>query len=179
MSSTDHPAPQPYWNPYLAGFGVGLSLLAAFVFMGRGLGASGAFAAVTGAGVSAVAPEWAKHHAYFSDYASGAPLREWLVFEVMGVFLGGLVSGLLANRTRFTVEHGPQWTRARRFTFALAGGVVMAFGAKIAGGCTSGQGLTGGALLNAGSWAFLGSMFAGAYGVAWFVRKQWVPARKP
>ena len=172
MSNDTH-APQPYWNPYLAGFGVGLALLAAFVFMGRGLGASSAFAAFAGAGVSAVAPEFAKHHAYFADYATGNPFKEWLVFEVMGVFLGGLVSGLLANRTRLIIERGPQWTNAKRLVFAFGGGAIMAFGAKIAGGCTSGQGLTGGALLNAGSWLFMGAMFAAAYGVAYFIRKQW------
>ena len=37
----------------------------------------------------------------------------------------------------------------------------MAFGAALARGCTSGQALTGGALLNAGSWAFMLSVFAG------------------
>ena len=41
-SSVATRAPQPYWNPYLAGFGLGLVLLASFVIMGRGLGASGA-----------------------------------------------------------------------------------------------------------------------------------------
>ena len=34
--------PQPYWNPYVSGIGLGLVLLAAFVVMGRGIGASGA-----------------------------------------------------------------------------------------------------------------------------------------
>ncbi|MBF8248605.1 MAG: putative transporter component, partial [Bacteroidetes bacterium] len=37
---------QPYSNPYLAGLGLGLVLLAAFVVMGRGLGASGAFSSL-------------------------------------------------------------------------------------------------------------------------------------
>ena len=56
---------------------------------------------------------------------------------------------------------------------AFAGGVLMAFGAALARGCTSGQALTGGALLNVGSWAFMMMVFAGAYAVAYFVRWQW------
>jgi hypothetical protein len=50
---------------------------------------------------------------------------------------------------------------------------VAAVGAKLAKGCTSGQALTGGSQLNAGSWIFMLSVFAGAYALAWFVRKEW------
>ena len=49
----------------------------------------------------------------------------------------------------------------------------MAFGAALGRGCTSGQALTGGAILNAGSWIFMMCFFGGAYGAAWFVRRQW------
>src|SRR5206468_11378754 len=45
--------PRPYANPYLAGVALGLVLLAAFVIMGRGLGASGAFASTAAGVVSA------------------------------------------------------------------------------------------------------------------------------
>ena len=56
---------------------------------------------------------------------------------------------------------------------AFAGGILMAFGAHLARGCTSGQALTGGALLNVGSWAFMLMVFVGGYAVAWFMRWQW------
>ncbi|MCP4628015.1 MAG: YeeE/YedE family protein, partial [bacterium] len=48
------------------------------------------------------------------------------------------------------------------------------FGAMMARGCTSGQALSGGATLALGSWAFMMAMFAAAYGVAYFFRKQWI-----
>lgn len=169
-----NPTPRQYMNPYLAGFGIGLMLLAAFVTMGRGLGGSSAFATAAGVTVAGLAPGFASDHAYFADYATASPFSEWLVWEVLGVFVGGLVSALLANRARFTVERGPRFTNPRRLALAFLGGVVMAIGAKLASGCTSGQALTGGALLNAGSWAFIMAMFGAAYGVAWFLRKQWV-----
>ena len=161
-------------NPYLAGFGIGLMLLLAFVTMGRGLGGSSAFATAAGVTVVHVAPDFAAQSSYFAEYIDAHPWTEWLVWEVMGVFLGGLLSGLLANRARLTIEHGPRFTPAKRLVLAFVGGTIMAFGAKLALGCTSGQALTGGSLLNVGSWVFMMSMFASAYGIAWFVRKEWV-----
>lgn len=62
---------------------------------------------------------------------------------------------------------------AGRLVLAFAGGVLMAVGGKLAGGCTSGQALTGGALLNVGSWIFMRMVFAGGYAVAYFFRRQW------
>lgn len=164
--------PKPYMNPYFAGVGLGLVLLTAFVTMGRGLGGSSAFATASGALVAEVAPKYAEGSPYFSQYLEH-PFQDWLVFQVLGLFVGGLISGLFANRAHTTVEKGPRITTRWRLVFAFVGGVVMAVGAKLASGCTSGQALTGGALLNAGSWAFMMSMFVGAYGAAWFLRKQW------
>ena len=169
--------PQAYSNPYLAGFGLGLVLLAAFVIMGRGLGASGAFSTLVAVATQAVAPEHTRHNEFFAEYlGTGAsnPLKDWLVFEVIGLFAGGFISGALAGRVRRTVEKGPAISTSGRFWLAFAGGAAMGIGAKLARGCTSGQALTGGALLNLGSWAFMMCVFAGAYAMAYFVRRQWL-----
>jgi uncharacterized protein len=167
---------QPYWNPYFAGIGLGLVLLAAFVIMGRGLGASGAFTSLVSVGVNAVAPEHAKSNGFFSEYIGDGthnPLKEWLVFEVLGVVVGGFISGSLARRIKGTIEKGPRISVRSRMFLALFGGILMGFGAKLARGCTSGQALTGGALLSVGSWAFMLAVFAGGYAVAYFFRRQW------
>jgi uncharacterized membrane protein YedE/YeeE len=176
MSPPTSPA-QPYWNPYLAGFGLGLVLLASFVIMGRGLGASGALTSTAAATVHAVAPAHAKASAFYSEYLGDgtvSPFKDWLVFQVIGVFVGGLLSGAFANRIGVTVEKGPRISKTARFVFAFVGGAILAVGAKLALGCMSGQALTGGALLNAGSWAAMMCIFGGAYGLAWFVRRQWL-----
>lgn len=175
--SVEKPSPKPYWNSYWAGFGLGLVLLASFVIMGRGLGASGAFTTAVATAVHGVAPAHAEGNAFYSEYlgdGTRSPLKDWLVFEVLGVFAGGFLSGVLANRLKFTVEKGPHIDSARRLIFAFVGGGLMGIGAKIALGCTSGQALTGGALLNVGSWAFMCCVFGGAYAVAYFFRKQWI-----
>ena len=176
MNAVEHTA-RPYWNPYLSGFGLGLVLLASFVIMGRGLGASGAFTTAVATAVHEVAPSHAEHNAFYAEYlgdGSRSPLKDWLVFEVLGVFVGGFLSGVLANRVKLTVEKGPRIDRPWRLFFALVGGALMGIGAKIALGCTSGQALTGGSLLNVGSWAFMMCVFGGAYAVAYFFRKQWI-----
>ena len=168
---------RPYWNPYAAGIGLGLVLLASLVIMGRGLGASGAFSSLVATGVVTVAPEHAQANPYFSEYigdGTKSPLMDWLVFEVIGVFAGGFLSGALAGRVRRTVEKGPRISIRGRLTYAFVGGTIMGIGAKFARGCTSGQALTGGALLNVGSWAFMMCVFAGAYAMAYFVRRQWI-----
>jgi hypothetical protein len=163
-------------NPYLAGIGLGLVLLASFVLVGRGLGASGAFNSVIAWAVDAVAPAHARNNEFLAGYlgdGSASTLKSWLVFEVIGVFAGAMLSGLLAGRTKVMTEKGPRVSVRARLAMAFAGGMLMAFGAALARGCTSGQALTGGALLNLGSWAFMMMVFAGAYAVAYFVRWQW------
>lgn len=168
--------PAPYMNPYLAGVGIGVVLLVAFVVMGRGLGASGAFSSAVAAGVSSVAPERARtlepYAAYMGDERRG-PLRDWLVFEILGVTLGGLLSARLAGRLRRGIHKGPRATARARMIFALGGGTIMGFGAKLARGCTSGQALTGGALLSVGSWLFIAAAFAAAYAFSPLFRRQW------
>ncbi len=167
--------PQPYANPYLAGIGLGLVLLSAFVIVGRGLGASGAANAFVAWLTSLVAPEYARSNEFLADYLTGEahPLKAWLVFEVAGVFAGAFLSGLLARRVVGGVERGPRASIALRLVLAFAGGIFMGFGAALARGCASGQALTGGALLNLGSWAFMMCFFAGAYAAAPLLRREW------
>lgn len=166
----------PYMNPYLAGVGLGLVLLAAFVIMGRGLGASGAFSSLVAWLAGLAAPEHAQANTFYADYLEsgvGHPLKDWLVFEVLGVVVGGFLSGLFAGRVRRGIERGPRISAGGRLTLAFVGGALMGIGAKLARGCTSGQALSGGALLSAGSWAFMLMVFAGGYAAAWFLRRQW------
>jgi uncharacterized protein len=165
---------QPFWNPYLAGVALGLVLLATFLIMGKGLGASGAANRIGIIAVSTVAPGHAHHNAEMSRVVSaGHPLDDWLVFEVLGVFLGGGVAAYTAGRMGRRVIKGPRSSTAMRLALALCGGVLMGVAARFARGCTSGQALSGGALLSVGAWAFMMMVFAGGYAGAYFVRKEW------
>lgn len=169
--------PKPYSNPYLVGLSLGLVLLAAFLIMGRGLGASGAISTAVAVGVSKVAPEHASQNNFYKEYLgdeTANPFKDWLVFQILGVIVGGFVSGMLSHRVKVTIEKGPNISTRNRLIFAFIGGAFIGFGAKMARGCMSGQALTGGALLNLGSWAAMMAIFAAAYGLAYFVRRQWL-----
>ena len=166
--------PRPYADPYLTGVVLGLVLLAAFVLVGRGLGATGAFASVASTLVNAVSPGGAQHNAFFADrLPTGGLWSDWLVVEIAGVFVGGWASAALARRLRVTVERGTSLGVAQRLGRASAGGAVMGVGAVLARGCTSGQALTGGALLSVGSWLFMFGAFGAAYLAAWLLRSAW------
>jgi uncharacterized protein len=168
-------AAKPYWNPYFVGFLLGLVLLATYVVTGRGLGATGAFSSVAAWLAGLFSTEHvasnAVHSRYFND---GAPLLSWTLFLLIGAFIGALVSGLQGGRVGMTIERGPRVTDNQRLVLAFGGGFLAAFGAKIAKGCTSGQALTGGSILNVGSLVFMVSVFLAAYALAYFVRKEWI-----
>ena len=168
--------PRPYWNPYVAGLLLGGALLASFLVLGAGLGAS-AVPIRCGAWLeSLVAPQHAHDSRFFGEkYLAGPahPLRYYLTFMFVGTFLGGLLSAVLARRANVTVERGKAFSAKKRLLLALAGGVLIGYASALASGCTSGQALTGGALLANGSIAFMICVFAGGYGAAYFVRRQW------
>jgi len=165
-----------FWNPYLAGVALGLVLLAAFLVTGSGLGASGAANRMGAAAVNAVAPAHADATPQLAKLkaSSHSILDDRLVFMVLGVVLGGAVAAYTAGRMGRKVIKGPRMKSSRtRLVLALTGGVIMGVAARLSLGCTSGQALSGGALLSVGSWIFMFSVFGGGYGMAYFVRRQW------
>jgi uncharacterized membrane protein YedE/YeeE len=166
--------PLPYANPYLAGVGLGLALLTAFVLAGRGLGASGAFATAGATAMHAGAPEAVARNAYLAAHLDPRGLlHDWLVVEILGVMIGGWCSAALAGRLAVRVERGPHAGVRARLVAAVAGGVVMGAGAVLARGCTSGQALTGGALGSVGGWLFIAGAFPAAYLVALATNRSW------
>ncbi|MBF0409633.1 MAG: YeeE/YedE family protein [Candidatus Riflebacteria bacterium] len=164
-------SPQPA-NPYLAGFILGLALLASFLLLGTGLGASAGLARLTAWCGLCVAPGHFSATEYFGAWGT-QPLNYYLVFMLLGTFLGGMVSALLSGRHSLQVERGQACPVSSRLLFALIGGVLAGFASRLAQGCTSGQALTGSALLLTGSLIYLGCVFAGGYAAAWFFRRQW------
>lgn len=163
-------------NPYLAGVLLGLVLIAAFMISGRGLGASGAMKSTIVAGVNKVAPEYAAQDAFYSKYVGEGkkPMKAWLVFEMLGVLIGGFLSGVISGRVKLQTEHGPNITSRKRLGFALAGGVLFGIGSQIGRGCTSGSALTGMAVLSTAGFVSMISIFGTGYVFAYFFRKNWL-----
>ncbi len=165
-----------YMNPYLAGFLLGFVLLMAFFFSGRGLGASGAVKRTLVYTLEKAAPAHTAENHYFGKYvADGAnPLNNWLAYEMLGVVIGGFISGAISGRLKLKIEHFPGISSRRRLVFALVGGVLFGFGSQLGRGCTSGAALTGMAVLSLGGFITMAAIFGTAFAAAYFFRKNWI-----
>lgn len=164
-------------NPYLAGFLLGLVLLATVFLTGRGLGASGAIKDVTAALTDLAAPKHAESSMFFSKYVGPGkepPLKQWLVFEVVGVLIGGFLSGLVSDRLKAVTEKGPRVSDRKRWLFAFLGGALFGIGAQFARGCTSGAALSGMAVLSTAGFITMLAIFGTGYALAFFARKLWI-----
>jgi len=166
-----------YLNPYVGGVLLGLVLLAANFVSGRGLGASGAIKSTVVTAVTAVAPASLENSGFvkeFKESHSGNPMKTWLVFEMLGVLVGGFLSGAFAGRLKLQVEHFPGITSRKRLLLALSGGILFGFGSQLGRGCTSGSALSGMAVLSLGGFVTMMAIFGTAFAMAYFVRKNWI-----
>jgi hypothetical protein len=166
---------KPYANPYLGGAILGVVLFLAFFLTGNGLGASGGLNRYVVFLEDLFAPEHVDRVAYLLKMAGGEKnaLDDWIVFITTGAILGGFVSGWINGRLKVETNKGPRISNRMRWFMAFSGGTIMAYGARMARGCTSGQALSGGSTLSAGSWTVMFAIFAGAYALAYFLRKFW------
>jgi uncharacterized membrane protein YedE/YeeE len=164
-----------YVNPYIGGLLLGLVLFLSFLITGNGLGASGTISRIAVYIEDIIAPAHVDRTPYLLRMAGGSknPLDDWIVFVTIGTLLGGLISGILNGRARFETTKGPNISTRTRWLLAFIGGILFSYGARLARGCTSGQALSGGASLSAGSWAVMFAIFGGAYGLAYFLRRAW------
>jgi uncharacterized membrane protein YedE/YeeE len=166
-----------YMNPYLAGLLLGLVLLSAIFVSGRGLGASGAVKSAVVAAVVTAAPAHAEAAPFYREYTgehAGNPLKQWLVFEVIGLAVGAFLSGLLSNRLGWATEKGPGISGAARLAFALVGGALFGVGAQLARGCTSGAALSGMAVLSTAGFVTMLAIFGTGHAAAYFFRRLWI-----
>lgn len=151
---------RPFWPPMFAGLALGLVLMLTFLFTGHGLGATGFTTRLTAWLWSFAAPEAASGNSYLGPMLDdGRPLASWISWEVVGVALGALGGAYSAGRWRLQIAGAATLGAPRRILLALAGGLFAGFGARVAAGCTSGIGLSGGATLSIAAFVFLGAFF--------------------
>ncbi len=163
-----------YWSPYVAGAGIGLALLAAFYVMGKGLGASSAFSIAAAVAANGISPDFAGSLKYFARYLSAeSPLKDWIVFELGGLFLGALAGALVSRNFRVQFDKAEKMGSLTRLFTAFTGGMIIGFSSRLARGCTSGVALSGGAQLAVSGWIFVISMFASGFMMAAIFRRLW------
>jgi uncharacterized protein len=176
MNSNKENRSRRYFNPYVGGVLLGLVLIASNFISGRGLGASGAIKGVLVEAIKTVAPAHIEKSEFYTEYLAvhPQPLKSWLVIEVLGIVVGGFLSGLIGGRMKLKVEHSPTISSRRRLIFALLGGILFGLGSQIGRGCTSGSALSGMAVFSFGGIVTMMAIFGSAYAMAWFFRKNWI-----
>ena len=166
-----------YINPYLGGVLLGLLVILTVYITGRGLGASGAIKSTVVTTANVITPEKAEGNSYMKQFISDdhSPMYTWLVFESIGIFLGGLLSGVIFGRVKkFRTEHSPKITSRKRLIFALIGGMLFGIGSQFGRGCTSGAALSGTATFALGGVVVMFAIFGTGYAAAYFFRKLWI-----
>jgi uncharacterized membrane protein YedE/YeeE len=157
------------WNPYLVGAGLGVLSWFAFGLVNQPLGISTALSSASSVcALPVMGNEGIAQNAYWVKN----PLRwDGGMLFLIGTFLGSLLS-VLMSRT-FRLEKVPAtWSQQfgsstlKRLVAAFVGGMIIMFGARMAGGCTSGHGISGSLQLAVSSWTFFLTMFAFGIGTA-------------
>lgn len=151
------------WSPYLVGTFIGLLSMATFYFSNQPIGASTGYARISGI----IGKYFSKMHTNsLSYFQETKPIIQWDVMFLIGIFLGAFAAAYLDGGIKSTLM--PTLWEERfgssylfRFCLAFIGGLIMAFGARLAGGCTSGHGISGTAQLSVGSWLALLCFFIG------------------
>ncbi|MEF2145916.1 MAG: YeeE/YedE thiosulfate transporter family protein [Desulfovibrionaceae bacterium] len=159
------------WNPYVAGALTGVLMVLSVLVAGHHFGASTSFVRTAGLIEQTFAPEHVQGLAYYAKEFEKAAGLDWQWMFVFGIFLGSLLSSLTSGSFRWTPV--PDSWRERfgpspmlRGLTAFVGGGIALFGARMAGGCPSGHGLSGLAQLAVSGYLALAMFFIGGLVVA-------------
>jgi hypothetical protein len=163
---------QSRWNPYLVGIGIGLLSWAVFAIVNAPLGVTTSLGQWSGLAAEPVmGVEGVRANPY---WAKNLPKWDYGTFFLIGTFLGALVGAWLSRD--FKIEAVPAVWRerfgsspAKRLAVAFVGGILAMYGARMAGGCTSGNGLSGSMQLALSGWTFFVTMFVTGLATAWLM----------
>ncbi len=156
------------WSPYVVGTGIGVLSWLTFYFADKPIGVSSFYAQLAGFLGKLIAP---RHTASLTYFIDNPPQVDWKFVFVVATIGGGTIAALTGGE--FVNQWLPSMWTARfgdstllRALVAFAGGLLMAFGARLAGGCTSGHGISGTLQLNLASWIAVICFFIGGITIA-------------
>jgi uncharacterized protein len=151
------------WSPYAVGIGIGILSWLAFLLSDKPIGCSTAFSRTSGMVERLFRGSSVAEKPYYKKFA---PTVDWEWMLVVGILVGAFISAQLSGEFRATWV--PQlWASSFgtgigvRWIVALIGGVLVGFGARWAGGCTSGHGISGTLQLAVSSWLAVMGFFIG------------------
>ncbi len=152
-----------FWSPCAVGAAIGVLSWFAFLTAKRPLGISSAFVRLVAWVEGMLAPAHVEATPYLAKLK---PVFDWEFFLVIGVALGALVSGRLSGQQSSEKPSG------RRIAEAVLGGFFLMIGARIANGCTSGNGISGSLQLALSGWVFFLTIFASGVATALLFKKE-------
>ncbi len=159
------------WSPYVVGAGIGLLSCIAFLLSDKPLGCSTAFARTSGMFEKLFRGNRVKEKAYYRKFE---PAVDWEWMLVAGLIAGAFTSAIISNEFQILLVPGV-WEGAAgdsvllRLGASLIGGIVLGFGARWAGGCTSGHGISGTLQLAVSSWIAACCFFIGGIATAFLL----------
>jgi len=161
------------WSPYAAGIVIGLLQIPAFLIIGSALGASSSYVSVS-AYIAGLIDPAIKEIGYFEKYMTSLSYL-WQASMVVSIGIGAFISSRLSASRR--PSYSPIWktaigaTLVQRLGMAFIGGFILLFGARWAGGCTLGHGISGVGQLAVSSMVVVVSMFLGGMAAANIMRR--------
>ncbi len=162
---------QATWSPYVAGAGIGILVCLAFLLSNRPIGCSSGFVKAEGLIEKTISPAHAAKKVYFREIV---PELDWALMLIPGIVIGAFISSVLSGQFQFILVPAT-WsatfgnTPVLRIIAAVLGGALIGFGARWAGGCTSGHGISGSIQLSLASIITAVCFFAGGIGMAMFL----------
>ncbi len=151
------------WSPYAVGIGIGLLGTLAFLLSDKPLGCSTSFSSTAGMIHKLFNRRKVEENPYYKNVP---PVVDWQWMLVLGVLIGGFLSATLSGQFQLAAVPG-LWAEtfgpspAPRMIAAVIGGIIMGVGARWAGGCTSGHGISGTLQLAISSWVAAACFFVG------------------
>ena len=153
-----------YWSPYAVGIGIGILSWLSFLISGKPIATSTTFARAGGMIEEMVLGKKAKQRPYYEKIKL---MINWQWMLVIGVVIGSFISATLSGDFQVGVWVPSLWSSAfgdsavLRVLVAVIGGIILGFGARFAGGCTSGHGISGTLQLAVSSWISVIFFFVG------------------
>ncbi len=165
-----------YINEYVAGFFLGLLIIAAYYFSGKGLGSSGGLRDITVTMLNTVAPDYTANNSFTAPRVMGehAPAHSWFVYLLFGIIFGAIISGTYFARLKLVIGKAPHMANRKRLYLALTGGVLWGVGTQLGGGCTSGLVLSGIAVNSLSGYLGLFTIFGFGYIFAFIFKRLWI-----
>jgi uncharacterized membrane protein YedE/YeeE len=159
------------WSPYVAGVGIGILSWLTLLLADKTIGVSGGVGQCVGLMEKLLARDKVEEKLYYKENSPGL---DWSLLFVIGIGLGSFLAAVLGGDFKLVLV--PEFWQQRfgssiflRWLAALVGGVFIGFGARWAGGCTSGHGISGTLQLSVISWITFLFFFLGGAGAAFLL----------